>query len=178
MAEKIRLDLARIEKHYRIEADGAVWSYRLGRYLKPTFSGGYYQYYYVSLRDAGIGYVSVHRLVAEKYIGVCPDRIRHKDGNRYNNHWSNLGYITHTEIMHIAYAQGKKSVGSFVLPSWEAKGVLEGTRKKMVISSAGDIWDSVNECAKALGYTREGIGYAMRRGIRMKNGLKLEFYEP
>jgi hypothetical protein len=42
----------------------------------------------------------VHRLVAEAFIGPCPsdkNQIAHFDGNRLNNHWSNLRWATPKE---------------------------------------------------------------------------------
>lgn len=41
----------------------------------------------------------VHILVAEAFIGPRPEglQLNHKDGNKINNHWSNLEYVTASE---------------------------------------------------------------------------------
>ncbi len=50
----------------------------------------------------------IHHLVAEQFIGPCPDEmeINHKDGCKTNNHVSNLEYVTHKENMQHAHKTG------------------------------------------------------------------------
>lgn len=175
---RIKLDMGLIEAHYRIEEDGAIWSYRLGRYLCPTLSGKHTGYYYVCLTDVGRSWVSVHKLVASKYLGVCPDgkEISHKDGNKWNNHWTNLGYSTRSDIMMRAMVVrgGVNQPSNGVSLSWEAKKLMM-SKKKRVVSSGGEVWDSLNECATALGYTRTGLWYAMKKDQPLKLGFKIKF---
>lgn len=66
-----------------------------GRVLKQfKNSEGYMQ---VSLGRSG--YARVHKLVAETFLGACPDGqlVRHLDGNPSNNHLTNLAYGTPRE---------------------------------------------------------------------------------
>lgn len=179
MAQRVKLDMACIESHYRIEEDGAIWSYRLGRYLCPTLSGKHTGYYYVCLGDAGRAWVSVHKLVASKYLGICPDgmEISHIDGNSWNNHWSNLEYITHSENMSKIYSvHGRpRPRGNTKSPSWETKRLMSAAKKKRVVSSDGEVWDSLNDCAEALGYSRVGLYYAMKKDQPLKLGFKVKF---
>jgi len=182
MAQRIKLDMGSIEAHYGIEEDGAVWSYRMGRYLKPTRCGSFYSYYYVCLKDAGMTWVSVHKLVASKYLGVCPEgcEISHVDGNKWNNHWSNLEYITHSANLKKSFSEHgrRRPTGNHIPPSWETKQLMSAAKKKRVVSSEGEVWDSLNDCARSLGYTRTGLWYSMKKGITMKNGLRLQFVTP
>jgi len=39
-------------------------------------------------------YLHVHRLVMEAFVGKSPLTVNHKDGNKLNNHLSNLEYAT------------------------------------------------------------------------------------
>jgi hypothetical protein len=50
----------------------------------------------------------VHRLVMQSFVGECPEGItvNHIDGNKANNHLSNLEYATHSENIQHAYNQG------------------------------------------------------------------------
>jgi hypothetical protein len=181
MAQRIKLDVKKIELYYRIEEDGAVWSYRLERYICPTKCGSQYAYYYVCLKDAGMTWVSVHKLVASKYLGDCPDgkEISHNDGNKWNNHYTNLEYLTHVENLRKSFTHhGRISPGNHHSPSWKTKQLMSAAKKKRVVADTGEMWGSINECADALGYSRVGIWYSIKKGIRMKNGLRLQFVTP
>lgn len=70
-----------------------------GRFLGQKVASGYLT---IATRVAGvILYEIVHRLVLEAFVGECPagHEARHLDGNRINNHRSNLEWSTHSENM-------------------------------------------------------------------------------
>lgn len=52
--------------------------------------------------------MTVHRLVAEAFIGPCPEghEVNHKDGDKTNNRVDNLEYVTHQENMVHAHTSG------------------------------------------------------------------------
>lgn len=78
---------------------------------------------------------SVHRLVAECFIGPCqPDRVvNHIDGNKANNAASNLEYVTVSENARHAYAMGLSS-----LPTRKATGQNHWTHKTPERVKRGD----------------------------------------
>jgi hypothetical protein len=166
MAHRIKkyIDIEEIEKNYRIEEDGAIWSYMRNRYLKPTTNN--VGYYHVVIAKPRLGVISVHRLVACKYIGQCPEGLEtsHKDGKKQNNHWTNLEYISHRDNIFKSYREhGRISYGPVGwCPSWETKQLMALRKQKPVCSSDGRVWDSIQECADKLGVDRKAVYNSIR----------------
>jgi len=70
--------------------------------MKPTLRRNGYLVFNLqcpSLTNRGFFNVSVHQMVAECYLGPCPVGfvVDHIDGNKSNNHISNLQYLTKEE---------------------------------------------------------------------------------
>lgn len=86
--------------------------------IKPTTGTGGYQF--VSLRhDGRTSRASVHALVITTFVGPCPlgMQCRHLDGNRTNNHVSNLAWGTPLENQHDRIRHGTNNKGSNVCTS-------------------------------------------------------------
>lgn len=56
----------------------------------------------------GLKTVKVHKLVAEAFLGPCPEgmEVLHNNGNHLDNRAANMRYGTHLENMHDAIAHG------------------------------------------------------------------------
>lgn len=75
---------------YLITEDGRVFSKRANRFLKAVVqSNGYTKVSLPDRRD-----YSIHRLVAEAWIGKSDLQINHKNGIRNDNRVENLEYVT------------------------------------------------------------------------------------
>lgn len=172
------IDIQEIERHYRIEEDGAVWSHMKGRYLKPVRNS--VGYFHVFIAKPHLGWITVHRLVACKYIGQCPDGLEtsHKDGLKENNHWTNLEYISHRDNVIRSYqGHGRVSYGPVGhCHSWETKRVMALKKNKPVCASDGRTWGSMQMCCDDLGVDRKAVYNAIRwdRPIK-KVGVRLAF---
>ena len=95
------------EKYYLINTTGDVCSVRKNRLLKPRTDR--YGYKDVLLHKDGKGRrFSIHRLVAENFLGTCPEgyQVNHKNCNKADNLVSNLEYMTQDENMHHAAMNG------------------------------------------------------------------------
>ena len=181
MAKKFNLSL--IEEYYRIEEDGRIWSYPSERYMALRFNNC--GYVYVSLNAGYYGPIGVHRLVAAKYIGVCPDgmEVSHKDGNKQHNHWHNLEYLTHSDNLRKSYEQhGRVShwLGKKRGPLPESTRLkMAEAKKKAVVSDTGEVWDSIWDCARGLGVDRKIVYNAIKyKRSLVKSGLRLQFVTP
>ena len=101
------VDIKGFDGNYAVTPDGRVWSRYIGRWMSPTpIQGGYLT---VGLRREGKQIRRlVHRLVAEAYIGDCPDlhEVNHIDGDKLNNRVENLEYTTRLANMQHAWRTG------------------------------------------------------------------------
>ncbi len=81
-------------EHYSVSEYGVVLNTRTGKVLKPDLTSGGYRR--VTLWNGNYNRVTVHRLVAIHFI-ENPEQypiVNHIDGNKLNNHFSNLEWCT------------------------------------------------------------------------------------
>lgn len=94
--------------NYFISEEGIV--FRNNKPLKPSLTNqGYFR---LTLYLKGIpSYKNIHRLVAETYINN-PNKylfVNHLDGNKQNNHYTNLEWCDNSHNLKHAYRLGLKS---------------------------------------------------------------------
>lgn len=108
--------------NYEISTHGRVYSHNYNRILKGSLRSNK-KYYFVQLCHNGeTKKIDIHRLVALNFIGDCPDGyvVDHIDENTFNNHYSNLHYITHGDNISKAHL-GKSKPLSQVLKMAKSK---------------------------------------------------------
>lgn len=98
---------------YDVYEDGKIFSHISNRFLqlKPNSQG----YLATTLYPNGqLTRVRIHRLVAMLFIGMPPDEehnsVNHKDGNKQNNHYSNLEWCTTYENNKHARGMGLNNI--------------------------------------------------------------------
>jgi hypothetical protein len=94
--------------NYEINIEGQVRSKLTGRILKTFDNGRGYLTLRATTEDGKQRHLRVHRAVAEAFI-PNPDSkpvVNHKDGNKKNNHVSNLEWVTFQENTIHAYEHG------------------------------------------------------------------------
>lgn len=176
--KRLPIDIKKIEKHYRIEEDGAVFSLTKGRYLKPTPNSANYLMVYLHLYLPH--WFTIHRLVYFKYVGVCPDHLEvgHVDGNKWNCHFSNLEAVSHGRNCLDSYRlhNRKAPIGNTHPPSIETKRLMALRKNKPVVSSDGVEYISIAEAAKVLGISRKTVERSIGSGGMVKrSGVSFRF---
>lgn len=103
------------DKDYLIYNDGRVYSKKANRFLKGKIDNVGYQVYRLAILNECTGKIGkmmyAHRLVAEHFI-PNPNNlpyVHHKDGNKLNNHVSNLDWITAKENTQEYFKNNKKT---------------------------------------------------------------------
>lgn len=121
---------------YEVSSEGRVRNSKTGRLMKTSVnSKGYPQ---VCLHSACKQYTRpIHRLVADAFYDGDHTGldVNHIDGNKTNNHISNLEWCTRQENLRHAYDTGLKPP-------------LKRTRVRII--ETGEIFNSLTDCSKAI----------------------------
>jgi hypothetical protein len=95
-------------EEYKVYEDGKVYSMKSKKFLSQYKSGGSEdkRYYSTGLTINGkTKLFYIHRLVAESFLENHENKrcVNHIDGNKENNHYENLEFVTHRENTLHAY---------------------------------------------------------------------------
>ena len=144
---------------YEVNESGEVR--RNGKTLKPHITNGYYKHdlYRGAVRTKAYA----HRLVLYAFMGKCFFRgavCNHKDGDRLNNHYTNLEWVTYSENNEHAYrVLGRKCPhrpsGS---KSCHARAILQLDLNGRIIKRYGAIVEAISD-----------FGICVERALRGKN---------
>jgi len=166
MKRSAELNIFEIEKYYTITEDGRVWTKVMNRWLRPHDNIYGYIFYSIS---KGVDHpitVFAHTLVALKYIGQPPSprhEIDHIDDNKANNHYTNLRWVTHSENILKAYANGRNHYWlgkTHQSPDIMTRMKMANAKKKRVrflFDGMEAIFDSIDNAAQSLDTYRKKI---------------------
>lgn len=177
------INIEQIEKYFTIEEDGSVWSLRRKKYIKATFNTAGYLFVQLPIPNDDGTYPSentrtyaVHRLVATKYISPCPPELEtsHKDGDKLNNHYSNLEYLSHSQNILKSYREHGRVVKPYRhLPaSYETKLLMSNAKKKRVkhiFNGQEIIYPSIEDAALSLNTYRKKIYRCIKNNLPYKD---------
>lgn len=124
--------------------------------IKLDFHHSEYGYYCTFVHiggrkpDSKVIRVMIHRVVAECWLGPCPDdmEVDHIDRNAHNNHYTNLRYVTHSEQMKNRNHSGISKTGTINL---DIARHARMKRVKAIINGQEYNYESYAECARNIG---------------------------
>lgn len=154
------MDIEGYEGMYKISEHGEVLSLKfhrknLERCLKPIINEVGYVFYFLSKNGKSKRHYS-HRLVAGSFLPKRPGtyEVNHLDGDKTNNHFSNLQWCTPSENTKHAYDTGLK-----IAPIGTASKLSKLTKEQVVIikRSYKPYKVSMESLAKQYGVTKQTI---------------------
>lgn len=146
------------ENLYAATQDGKIFSYPkgnpnlAGKWLKSPLNADGYPIVGLT-KNKCRKIITVHRLVALTFI-PNPDnkpQINHIDGNKTNNHISNLEWCTCSENIQHAYDTGLK------INSIEHIKKIISANSKKVINNIGDVFNSASEASRYYQLERRSV---------------------
>ena len=148
-------------KNIYVSYDGIIYSYKRKSFyeLKQSDNGcGYFR--------VGIGHENpqyVHRLVAETFISNPEQKseINHKDGDKNNNNYRNLEWVTKSENAKHAFAFGLK--------------ISRGT--PIMIIETGETFISQAECARHINGIQGNIALCLSNKRHSHRGYHFKYLE-
>ena len=172
MARKrdFEIDINEIQKYYHVSADGFVYSYVSNKWLKPQVNNYGYINFSINKGVPHGCWVSAHRLVAFKYLGLPPTpqhEVDHLDNDKTNNHWSNLEWVTHAENQRRAFRRDGR------VPYWkdrekpsptlETRVKMSDAKKKKIMNlTTNEVYLSIDECCEKLQTYRKKVYRCLR----------------
>ncbi|MED3552519.1 NUMOD4 domain-containing protein [Cytobacillus praedii] len=166
MEQEIWKDVPNYDGDYKVSNFGKVKSFKHkkeGKLLKNNLiSSGYLVF--GAMKNGKRKSTLIHVLVCELFNDSKPTEnhiVNHRDGNKQNNHYLNLEWVSRSENSHHAYNNGlmKKN----------------GSRRRKVVQKNlnGEIinkFESLTEAAKAIGSKNIGIFKACNKNLKTYKG--------
>lgn len=166
-----------ISENYSVTEDGRVYSHNVNRFMKPQSDKQGYMILLIGLgsRNKHKGQL-VHRLVAQAYIPNPENKpqVNHLDGDKSNNHVSNLEWCTASENMrHSIDILGNNKGGS----TYTGKFGYDHNRSKEVHMYNGGTLEyirsfgSLSEASRNMNIAISTVSTAAALGVRTRKDV-------
>ena len=147
---------------YYVSSHGRVYSKRRKIFLKSC-NNQTYRMILVSINKQRKAY-KIHRLVAEAFIPkVSSDRhyVNHIDGDKTNNHVSNLEWVTHEENMEHAFT----------------KGLHSNPKRPILCVELNKVYESIMDASRELNLFPGDIGQVCKGNHKTCGGYTFRYLE-
>jgi len=165
--------------NYLVNENGDVWSKKNNIFIKSWI--GHNGYRSVSIySDCKKKNYSLHRLVAIAFINNPENKpeVNHKDGNKLNNHVSNLEWCTMSENAIHAYRTGllkvsEKAISLTVARNKLRKGLNHKLSKQVINTVNGKVYECISDLRKELGLSHTYVAAMLSGKKRNRINCKL-----
>lgn len=149
---------------YEVSNEGRVRNAKTKRILKTNHNQKGYEQICLRKNKEPVTR-SVHRVVADSFFAGDHDGydVNHIDGNKTNNHISNLEFCTRKENVIHAFKTGLKR------PSRQVK---------IRVIETGIVYESIHECGRSIGCNPTIIGQCLSGRQKSCNGYHFEKLSP
>lgn len=152
---------------YRVYENGEVFSTKTNKYLKGEITQYGYQVYTLSINKKS-KVIRANRLVAFLFLDV-PENYRnlvvnHKDGNKLNNHYSNLEWCTYDYNNYHARTLNLNNVSKSNSQRWKNANFREKTSKNIsngIIKNKSSEWKNNGHFRYDI-YDKSGNNYSRK----------------
>ena len=162
--------------NYSVSTSGEIRNDNTGKIKAPKKSTN--GYYAVDLYNSGIRTTCrVHRIVGETYVDN-PDmkpQLNHKDGDKFNNDYTNLEWVTAKENMRHAFKNGLCKPNRSMLGKRKPNAGRHG--KPVRIIETGEVYKSITECEKAINGNNGHICDCLSGRQKTHRGYHFEYVE-
>ena len=158
---------------YYVSSRGNVYSKKTEKIMIPSPRGKTSPYLSVVLRKDGAQKTySVHRLVAEAFIPnpYGKETVNHLDGDKTNNNVTNLEWATRSENDRHAYRIGLRRT-----PSYRVQKAIDSRKRKVINLDTCETFNSIAECARAIGVKNDGVGKCVRGERERYKGMRFSY---
>ena len=149
------------DTNYDVSESGVITN-KYGKVIKQ-WNNKLFKYMAVGLSKDNKSFVRyVHRMVAEVYIPNPENKpqVNHKDGNKLNNHFSNLEWVTREENIQHMYDSGLKKYRPL---HYKGKFGSEHNRSKAVMCiETGIIYGSQSEAGRMLNIDNTSVSWSIK----------------
>ena len=159
--------MAFFEGKYTVHPDGRIWKHSDGSWIQPTTNpNGYLKYTFClnGIKEQKL----IHIVVAQHFLPnpYKHPQVNHKDGNKANNHYSNLEWVTATDNVQHAFKTGLRK-GYMSIEDKEAYlcRVFSGEQVKDIATAIGRRPETLHKMLRVLA---EKTGRKPQWDLKMK----------
>lgn len=151
-------------EYYQITEDGKVFNTKTGNYRKHSLDGGGYPQVTFFGKNKKIS-VKIHRLVAMAFIpnNTGYNVINHLDGNKLNNHYTNLEWCSHSQNrLHASRVLGHNTSKH----QFKKGNMLNSKKCEVLRGPKPGIYNSFEEAGKANNTSGSYLSQIIRKGVK------------